>query len=230
MPGWLKALVELQVGFAMFAGFAVVVGWVIHRAGGGWVDRAVARLARDQAGAERYGWHPGVDTDGMLTSAGGRCFGQDGSLRRMLVGEYQGRRIRMAEFVYTVRSRHLPTKSVNSLVAIELPVHLPELVVSRQLSTEPGMVTFEGESEAFNRQFSVASRDPRYSSAMLHPRMMECLLAHPDLSFRIVGNLVVAYAPTPWTVPQTLATLPTLDRIVDLIPPFALEDFAQPTR
>ncbi|MFI7063846.1 hypothetical protein ACIBL3_22860 [Kribbella sp. NPDC050124] len=59
--------------------------------------------------------------------------------------------------------------------------------------------------------------------------MNELLLGQQDLSLRIVGNLVVAYSPTPWTVPQTLTTLPALSRVVDLIPPFVLEDFAQPT-
>ncbi|MGW1343474.1 hypothetical protein ACWCOV_20665 [Kribbella sp. NPDC002412] len=228
-PWWFEAFVELQVGFSLFAGFVVVVGWAIARVGGPWVDRAKARLAQEQAGAERYGWRPGADTDGLLASAGGRCFGQDGQVRRVLIGEYDGRRIRMCEFMYRTKSRYLPTDSVNNLVAVELPVRLPDLVVTRQWLAEPGMLSFDGESEAFNRQYSVASPDPRYSSAMLHPRMMELLLAHPDLSFRIVGSLVVAYSPTPWTVPQTLATLPALSRVVDLIPPFALADFAQPT-
>lgn len=227
LPGWLEAFLEFQLGLGLFVGFAVFVGWLIARVGGPWVARSEARLARNQAGADRYGWRPGVDTDGMLTAAGCRCFSRDGRLRRVLVGEYEGRQIRMAEFLYIVRSRYFPTTYVNHLVAIELPVHLPELVVSRQPVAEPGLLSFEGESGAFNRQYSVASPDHRYSSAMLHPRMMEWLLAHPELSFRIVGNLLVAYSPTPWTVPQTLATLPALNGVADLIPPFVLDDFGQ---
>ncbi|MFI7063845.1 hypothetical protein ACIBL3_22855 [Kribbella sp. NPDC050124] len=125
-PWWFEAFVELQAGFSLFAGFLVVVGWLIARVGGPWVERSKARLARAQAGAERYGWRPGADTDGMLAAAGARCFGQDGHVRRVLVGEYEGRRIRMGEFVYRTKSRHLPTDSVNNLLAIELPVRPPD--------------------------------------------------------------------------------------------------------
>lgn len=227
MAGWLEALLEFLLGIGLFIGFAVFVGWLIGCLGGPWVARSEARLARLQAGAERYGWLPSADTDGLLTAAGCRCF-REGTLRRVLVGEYEGRRIRMAEFLYTTWTKSLPTTHVTNLVAIEVPVHLPELVVSHQRLTDPGLLNFDGESGAFNREYSVASPDHRYSSAMMHPRMMEWLLAHPDVSFRIFGNLVVAYSPTPWTVPHTLATLPVLSGVVDLIPPFVLTDFGHP--
>lgn len=226
LPGWLDALLGLQVGVGLFLGFAAFVGWLIARVGGPWVARSEARLARLQAGAERYGWLPGADTDGMLTAAGGRCF-REGKVRRVLVGEHEGRRIRMAEFLYITWTKSIPTTNVTNLVAIELPVHLPELVISHQFLTDPALPNFDTESGAFNREYSVASPDHRYSSAMMHPRMMEWLLAHPGISFRIFGNLLVAYSPTPWTVPQTLTTLPVLNGVANLIPPFVLKDFAQ---
>ncbi|TWD84645.1 hypothetical protein FB561_5839 [Kribbella amoyensis] len=226
LPGWLEAVLELLFGVAFFLGFAAFVGWLILRIGSPWLDRSNAMLARDQAGADRYGWLPDPAGAAMLRWAGSRCFRHDGKLYRPLTGEYQGRRIRMGEYVYFVRSRYYPTKNVGHVIAIELPVHLPELVVSRQPLLEPELLSFDAESEAFNRQYYVASPAHRYTSAVLHPRMMECLLAHPELSFRIIGNQVVAYAPTPWTVPQTLATVPALSRVADLIPPFVLKDFA----
>lgn len=231
VPRWLDAWAGLQVGFALFIGFAVLVGWLIARVGGPWVDRAQARLAREQAGAERYGWHPGADADGQLHAAGCRIFAPDGQLRRILVGEYQGRPIRMAEFVHTTRGRYLPTTWVNHLIAVELPVRLPELSIGREVvvgdgTIEPGMVRVEVESEAFNRRFRVVGADERYASAMLHPRMMEWLLDRPPLDVRVSDNLVVAYAAKPWTVPRALTALPVLSGFVDLIPPFVLADYA----
>jgi len=211
----------------MFLGGCCFLGWLILLVGGPGLARSEAQLARLRAGAERYGWLPGADTDGMLAAAGGRCF-EDGEVRQVLVGEYEGRRIRIAEFVYITWSKSLPTTNVTNLVAIELPVHLPEIVVSHQQVLEPTLLSFQGESGAFNREYSVASPDHRYSSAMMHPRMMEWILAHPGVSFRVFGNLIVAYSPTPWTVPQTLTTLPVLTGIVDLIPRFVLDDYAQP--
>lgn len=241
VPRWLDAWAGMQVGFGLFVGFAVLVGWLIARIGGPWVDRAQARLAREQAGAERYGWYPGTDADGQLHAAGCRIFAPDGHLRKILVGEYQGHRIRMAEFVHTTRGRYLPTTWVNHLIAVELPVRLPELAVGRERvvsgaaagpvvgdgTVEPGMARIEVESEAFNRRFRVVGADERYASAMLHPRMMEWLLDRPPLDVRISGNLVVAYAAKPWTVPRALTALPVLSGFVDLIPPFVLADYAR---
>ena len=239
MPGWLDAVVGLLTGFGLFIGFAALVGWLIARIGGPWVDRGKAKLAKEQAGAERYGWLPGTDVDGQLLAAGCRIFAPDGHLRRILVAEYQGRPIRMAEFVYTEGGR-LPSTSVNHLVAIELPVRLPELAVGHDLdiraesvlderaAVEPRMARVEVESEAFNRQFRASALDARYASAVLHPRMMEWLLNQPPLNLWISGSLVVAYAAKPWTVPQTLTALPVLSGVADLIPPFVLSDYGQP--
>jgi hypothetical protein len=196
VPRWLDALVGFQVGAGLFLAWLAFVGWLIVRVGGPWVARSGARLAREQAGAEKYGWLRGTDPDGLLATAGSRCFGHNGKLRRIMVGEYDGRRIRMAEFLYVARSK-LPTTSINHLIAIELPVQLPELVVSRQPLLEPTLFPFDGESGAFNRQYYVAGADHRYTSAMVHPRMMEWLLAH-ELSFRICGNLLVAYSSAAW--------------------------------
>ncbi|TCC01857.1 hypothetical protein [Kribbella soli] len=242
LPGWLDAVVGLLTGFGLFIGFAALVGWLIARIGGPWVDRGKAKLAREQAGAERYGWHPGTDADGQLHAAGCRIFAPDGHLRRILVGEYQGRPIRMAEFVHTTRGRYLPTTWVNHLIAIELPVRLPDLAVGPDLvigpgpvvgdgaAVEPGMERVEVESEAFNQRFRAAGVDARYVSAVLHPRMMEWLLDRPPVNFWVSGNLLVAYAAKPWTVPQTLTVLPVLSGVADLIPPFVLADYGRQVR
>ncbi|MEZ5191462.1 MAG: DUF3137 domain-containing protein [Nocardioides sp.] len=42
----------------------------------------------------------------------------------------------------------------------------------------------ELESEDFNRAFTVTCSDRKFASDVLHPRMMEFLLAHTEASFR----------------------------------------------
>ncbi|MFK4085406.1 hypothetical protein ACI2LF_14930 [Kribbella sp. NPDC020789] len=232
VPTWLDALVGMQMGAALFLGFVAATGWLIARLASPWLNRDAAKLARLQAGAERYGWLPGEDTDGRLAAAGARCVGDVGTLRRLLVGEYEGRRILMGEF-RTVEGGKLPTEVITNLVAIELPTHLPELRISHDRVAapalpplEPVLETTDTESDAFNQRSFVASLDPRYSSAMLHPRVIEWLLAHPPQDLLVLGNLLVAYTRGPWTVPHTLATVPLLSGFVDRIPPYVLKDFA----
>ncbi|WP_433004052.1 hypothetical protein [Kribbella sp. CA-294648] len=227
VPRWLDALVGMQIGAGIFLGGFALLGWFILHVGGPSVDRAKAQLAREQADAGRHGWLPGADPDGTLATAGYRCFGHHGDLRRIMVSEHLGRRIRMADFLYVKREK-LPSTSTNHLIAIELPVRLPDLVVSLDDLFDP-MYRFDAESAAFNDKYFVACDDQRFCSAMVHPRMMEWLLAH-ELSFRISGNLLVTYSPTPWTLRQAFATLPVLSGIADLIPRFVLEDFGQAIR
>ncbi|WP_405058748.1 hypothetical protein OG474_39290 [Kribbella sp. NBC_01505] len=233
VPTWLDALVGMQVGVGLVLGGIFLVGWLITRLAGPSLDREAAELKRLQAGAERYGWVPADDADGRLAAAGSRCFGEDGTLRNLLVGEYEGRRIRMAEFL-TVSSGRIPTTTVNNLVAIELPTALPELRISSDRVADPALPplepvlqTSDTESDAFNQRYFAASLDPRYTSAILHPRMIEWLLAHPPQDLRLVGDLLIAYTPKPWTVPHTLATVPLLSGFIDRFPPFVLKDFAQ---
>ncbi|NOL40356.1 DUF3137 domain-containing protein [Kribbella sandramycini] len=217
----------IQAGLALMIGWLWLFGWLLIHVVGPLVDKDKAQLKRDQAGAERYGWQRGVDTDAMLGSAAAASLRHSGRLRRMLVGQHEGRPIRMAEYTYSSGGK-LPTKVVNHVVAVELPVLLPDLVVGERGQFELPLARFESESEAFNRAFDVYSADQRYSSAVLHPRMMEFLLANPGLRFRIFGPLIVIAAPAPWTVPGTLAVLPVLHGIAERIPPFVLQDFGRP--
>lgn len=60
--------------------------------------------------------------------------------------------------------------------------------------------------------------------------MMEWLLDQPPVEFQVSGNLIVAFAVKPWTVPQTLTALPVLSGVVDLIPPFVLADYGREVR
>ena len=100
VPRWLDALVGMQIGAGLFLGGFALLGWFILHVGGPSLARSEARLAREQAGAELYGWLPAADSDGMLATAGYQCLRRHGDLRRIMVGEHRGRRIRMAEFLY----------------------------------------------------------------------------------------------------------------------------------
>jgi len=218
---WLDAIFTLGS-----VGLLVLAVWGLGRLLTPSMEREQAELARLQAGGERFGWMPGADD--RLAPAAERCFEATGTLRRVLTGSYDGRRILMAEYV-------TGSGSPNNLVAIELPVALPELRISHDAVAPPALLPLEPvlemsdtESDAFNQRSYVASLDPRYASAILHPRMIEWLLAHPPQDLRLLGNLLVAYTPKPWTVPHTLATVPLLSGFVDRIPPYVLADFALP--
>jgi hypothetical protein len=57
---------------------------------------------------------------------------------------------------------------------------------------------------------------------------MECMLLNPALEWRIAGNALVAWGTGAFAVPDVVARLEAMSRVIDLIPPFVLRDYGQP--
>lgn len=88
------------------------------------------------------------------------------------------------------------------------------------------------ESAEFNRRWRVECGDTRFAHAVLHPRLMERLLAPDveDMSLLLEDRDVALYAsgPTPLEDLERRAAL--LVDVVRLIPPYLLSDHPQPPR
>ncbi|GAA1121371.1 hypothetical protein GCM10009630_19010 [Kribbella jejuensis] len=114
---------------------------------------------------------------------------------------------------------------------ITLPVELPRLDIDRGIPDVAGFALgwtpVRTESGEFNQRFNPRAADDRFAHAVLHPRMIEFLLARNPPDFRIVGNRVGfdrlggGYSPAEiwWSVHF-------LREFVDLIPAFVRRDFA----
>jgi hypothetical protein len=88
------------------------------------------------------------------------------------------------------------------------------------------------ESAEFNRSFDVIGNDPRYLTAVLHPRTMQALLDARPISLAIASTALVLYDDQPLTPESLSRGLSILDRIT--IPNHVLDDWGQhaprPTR
>ncbi len=116
------------------------------------------------------------------------------------------------------------------MVVVDLPVALPRLVVDKDqpVLRTLGVPDLELESNAFNKNFWVQGPDDRFSSAVLHPQMMEWMLTYPDVTWRIENHLLISPGRDYWTIIQALEDLDCLTGVVDRLPPFVLTDYGKP--
>jgi hypothetical protein len=63
------------------------------------------------------------------------------------------------------------------------------------------------------------------ASAMLHPRMIEWMLGHRDLRWRIEGHLLITWGAEYWTVERVTTAVVGLNGVLERIPSFVLADY-----
>ncbi|MGW7683611.1 hypothetical protein ACWGID_22935 [Kribbella sp. NPDC054772] len=166
--------------------------------------------------AAGHGWHP-APTDPWLAGIAEQLYSGQGSAERMVAG--QG--IRALDFTYSASSTATAAKC--HVIAYDLPCALPPLAV---LQKNPLVASQEFESTRFNQQFTVEADDPRYASAVVNPQLMELLTDRfPYVQWRIEGRALVTWGLGYWTVPAVAEAAFLFGRIVDLIPPFVIEDY-----
>ena len=113
------------------------------------------------------------------------------------------------------------------VVSLKLPMSLPLLEVRPQGLDSGTTVTVPNvtlESEAFNRRFWVHAEDPKFASDVLHPRLMQALLAAPPLCWRIWDDDLYGWWPGEPAPARILLYLAVLHRIRDEVPEYVWHD------
>ena len=187
-----------------------------------------ARRARaERAWAAERGWQVRGDqafAERMLGvfGLGGRC-----TVSHLVAGSYAGRPAGTFEYVEAG-----PSASVHvHVVALSLPVALPGLRLSPQALTDDVAGALGGqdiafESADFNRAWRVRAADAKYAHAVVHPRLMERLLAGDaqGLSIWVTGTDVLAWVPGKADLADVDRRLAVLTAFVDAIPRFVWLD------
>jgi hypothetical protein len=152
--------------------------------------------------------------------------------RNVLTGYRHGRRV--VAFDYKYGDVGKPSQRY-SVVVIRLQTGLPKIEVTNRWAGDavlnavrPGLI--EAESEQFNREFAVVAADQRYGHAMIHPRMMEFLLARGDLPWRIEGADLLCWAEGRLEPATVLPRAEYLGKLADLIPAFVWSDYGKDPR
>lgn len=136
---------------------------------------------------------------------------------------------KMGDFTYKVTSSNGKTTTTTtynfSYVILHLPLpDVPDLLIRREgffdrIAGAMGFDDIDFESEEFSRRFCVKSSDKRFAYDVVHPRMMEFLLADGDRTIDIErGRCCVADGRRRWEPERFRAELEWLRRFFDLWP------------
>lgn len=147
-------------------------------------------------------------------------------------GRWDGRQALICDYQYTTSTgsgtdRRTTTHKV-ALSAVQLPVALPQLRVRPEgmFSRAWGAMTdsdLDFEWEEFNRAFVVESPDRAFATAVLHPRMMEHLVALGGVAFSLEGRDAYVCEQGSHLPEDATTKLEMLDGILDLLPPHVLD-------
>jgi hypothetical protein len=208
---WIPAAI---VAVMVIGGLA---SWVRHRR----ATRSMRALAHER------GWqYVGADQS-LVHRHHGAPFG-GGSRRRAsysFTGAHRGARFVAFEYRYTESDGDSSSTRRFTVAVLDLPAARSRL----QLTRETGMSRFLGklglrdlqlESEQFNDTFRIDTDDDRFAYDVLHPRMMEWLLASGQGPFRFAGGHLLAWQPVPIEPRTAVRLLDYASDIRDRVPSY----------
>jgi hypothetical protein len=186
--------------------------------------------------ATQRGWHFAARDDGWVERFDGAPFGlgHDRQALNVLTGGYDGRSFVAFDYRYSTTETstdaqgHTQTHTEvhpYSVLGLDAGASFPDLAVTPEgfFGRMVGRLTntdIELESEMFNRAFTVTSPDRKFTTDVLHPRMMEHLLQIPDRGWALRGGWLLAVRSGRHSVVELDSRLHDLDGILDLIPDF----------
>jgi hypothetical protein len=157
-------------------------------------------------------------------------------VRNVLSGTHQGRQVVAFDYSYqthtTNKGRRTTTTHKYGVVVMRLPGALPRLEVTREglfggaVANALGFGDLRFESEQFNRSFHVLADDERFGHAVIHPQMMEMLLAQAEVGWRIEGDSLIGWDAGPHSPTEVMNRLQLLQLVTANIPPYVWRDYA----
>jgi hypothetical protein len=188
-----------------------------------------AALRRRAAEAARYGWVPAPPNPWLMEVAE-RLF-TNGRPGEMFAGQFRGRGMCVLDYTYSTGAGRGQRTRVAHVVALNLPVALPPLTVSKDSGLERafGGRDLELENQAFNDAFRISCVDDRFASAVLHPQMMEWMLFNGGLEWQFAGNALVSWGDGSFVVQDVLARLEAMHGLIERIPPYVFRDYGRPS-
>ena len=112
-----------------------------------------------------------------------------------------------------------------SAVVAQSPLPLKPLFIRREgffdkVTEFFGADDIDFESAEFSRKFFVKSNDKRWAYDVIHPRMMEYLLAAPPMSLQFDVMHIIAWTGRRFVVPEFQAAIDHLQRVLELMPDY----------
>lgn len=181
----------------IFLGIVVVVGVLLisHL-----FEQKRRRILADFAARHGLRFVPGRVRDHAIESMGFALMGRGHTrrVRNMVTGHLHGREVTLCEYRYTTGSGKNQSTHTFTCGAWQLPVPLghtairPEGLFDR-VAEWFGQNDIDFESSEFSRRYHVNGDDRREVYAVLHPRMMEFIMASDVRHLEIIGRTAMVH-------------------------------------
>ncbi|TCM51243.1 hypothetical protein [Kribbella sp. VKM Ac-2568] len=219
----------------------IVVVALLIGAGVGYANYVLAKKRREAfaAFAAQQGFNYLPENNALAGNWAGSPFqtGDHWRVRNVLSGAFQGRQIVAFDYSYQTHSSNgkggrRTTTHKFGVVVMQLPGPLPQLEVTQEgifggaVANALGFGDLRFESEQFNRAFRVTADDARFGHSVIHPQMMELLLARGEIGWRIEGNSLIGWDSGPHAPVEVMNRLQLLQLVVDNVPPYVWRDYA----
>ena len=194
------------------------------------------RTQRDRklkAWAAASGWtYVGADPS-LVERWPGAPFGLGRSRQatEVMVGRWADRPVVSFTYSYVTGSGKSQTTHRFHVLALPLPAFLPSLEltpdgVAVRLLTALGPEDIQFESEEFNRAWRVVATDAKFAHDVVHPRLMERLMAPDAVGARlhIAGTDIIGWVAGPTTTVGIPRRLALMQDVVDSVPRYVWQD------
>ncbi len=155
--------------------------------------------------------------------------GYDRKYRNLVCGERNGAAWYAFDYQYTVGSgkekstRYYTAVATRQAMIFPVTTIRPETLADR-MGAIVGIHDIQFESEEFNNRYNVTSESQRFAYDLIHPQMMEYLMASRGRHLQL-GGFYLLYADPGVTAPtEILAAIQDMEGLLALVPEFVRQD------
>lgn len=191
--------------------------------------RAAARRAAVAGYATHREWEYRSADPALVSRFAGPPFdrGHDQQATNVLLGKHDGRHFVAFDYSYVTSSGSGSNRSSQthhySVVALNLGLSTPGLAVGptstfgRIWNAVTGRDVQVG-NPLFDETFTVTSPSPEFAVDLLTPDVVNVLLHHPDLAWRLVGESMLVFRSGQHSTQEVEAKLHFMDAVLDRVP------------
>lgn len=186
-----------------------------------------------KAWAAASGWTYVGSDPSLVDRWQGAPFGVGRSRRasEVMVGTWGDRPAVSFTYSYVTGSGKSQSALDFHVLALPLPAYLPTVELTPdglavRILTGSGAPDIQFESEQFNRAWRVAADDAKFAYDIVHPRLMERLMAQDALGakLRIAGTDIVSWMGRPTDTARIPQRLALLQAVIDSVPRYVWLD------